>query len=90
MKGNHTVWFTHYPSATISTDHSQLRQLMSSSVAHLCGHLHTLGGLVPHMYGRHPNGHLELELGDFRYSRRSVHYCKLNMLEVQLENVLQL
>lgn len=67
---NHTVWFTHYPSATISTDHHELRALMSTSIAHVCGHLHTLGGLMPKMYGRHPSGHLELELGDFRDSKR--------------------
>lgn len=64
------MWFTHYPSAIITTDHRQLRQLMRTSIAHICGHLHTLGGFVPQMYGRHPGGHLELELGDFRYSKR--------------------
>ncbi len=67
---NHTIWFTHFPSSVISTDHHALRQLMSTSIAHVCGHLHTLGGLMPHMYGKHPSGHLELELGDFRNSRR--------------------
>ncbi len=65
-RGNHTVWLTHYPSATISTDHYQLQQLMVDSIVHVCGHLHTFGGLIPKMYGRHPNGHLELELGDFK------------------------
>ena len=47
-----------------------LRQLMSTSIAHVCGHLHTLGGYVSQMYGRHPGGHLELELGDFKDNRR--------------------
>lgn len=45
---------------------------MGSSIAHVCGHLHTLGGFVPKMYGKHPSGHLELELGDFTYSKRLV------------------
>lgn len=69
-QANHTIWFTHFPSAVISTDHHALRQLMSTSIVHVCGHLHTLGGLMPHMYGKHPGGHLELELGDFTHSKR--------------------
>lgn len=68
-KGNHTVWFTHYPSAIVSNNH-HLRQLMRMSIAHVCGHLHTLGGFVSHMYGRHPSGHLELELADFTNTKR--------------------
>ena len=74
---NHTVWFSHYPSAFISTDRHHLSQLLKSSVAYVCGHLHTLGGFVPHMYGKHPSGHLELELADFRHSKRyiSVFVC---------------
>lgn len=68
------MWFTHYPSSIISTDHHQLRRLMRTSIAHVCGHLHTLGGFVPHMYGRHPSGHLELELADFTYTKRLILY----------------
>ena len=71
-KTNHTVWFTHFPSATISTDHQALRRLMATSIVHVCGHLHTLGGIMPHMYGKHPGGHLELELADFKDSKRFV------------------
>ena len=66
---NTTVWFSHYPTATIAGDHATLRRLMSSSVAHVCGHLHDLLGLVPTMYTRHPSGHLELELVDFKDKR---------------------
>ena len=72
LHDNHTMWFSHYPSATITGNHHALRSLMSHSVAHVCGHLHTLAHLAPHMYGRHPGGHLELELGDFRDYRRWV------------------
>lgn len=67
---NLTFWFSHYPSSTIVGDHHVLRQLMSSSVAHVCGHLHTLRGIVQTMYARHPGGHLELELVDFKDNRR--------------------
>lgn len=67
---NHTLWFSHYPSATITADHQRLRDVMHSSVAHVCGHLHTLANFVPRMYGRHPSGHLELELGDFKDNRK--------------------
>lgn len=72
---NLTIWFSHHPSATISADHSALRELMGSSVAHVCGHLHTLRGLVDGLYGRHPSGHLELELADFKDNRRLKYTC---------------
>ena len=70
---NQTFWLTHYPSLTITTNHRHLREVMSSAVAHVCGHLHTLGNTVFRMYGRHPSGHLELELGDFVGYRRYLH-----------------
>ncbi len=41
-----------------------------SAVAYLCGHLHTLGGLMPVLHSRHPQGTLELELGDWMDNRR--------------------
>ncbi|KAL5463442.1 hypothetical protein EMCRGX_G032337 [Ephydatia muelleri] len=66
---NHTIWFSHYPSSIITTDHHQLSKLLGTATAHVCGHLHTLGGFVPHMYGKHRDGHLELELGDFRFTQ---------------------
>ena len=72
LQDNHTVWFSHYPSATITGNHHALRSLMYHSVAHVCGHLHTVGDLAHRLYGRHPGGHLELELGDFKYYRRWV------------------
>ena len=42
---------------------------ISGAVAHVCGHLHTLGDYVKNMYGRHRDGHLELELADWKYTR---------------------
>jgi hypothetical protein len=44
--------------------------LNRSGIAYLCGHLHTLGGLVNSFYTRHTNGLLELELGDWKGNRR--------------------
>lgn len=44
--------------------------LCSSAVAYLCGHLHTLGGLMPVLHSRHSSGTLELELGDWMDNRR--------------------
>lgn len=43
---------------------------LRSAVAYLCGHLHTLGGLMPVLHSRHPQGTLELELGDWMDNRR--------------------
>ena len=37
----------------------------------LCGHFHELGGYGWGMYGRHRDGHLELELTDWKHNRRS-------------------
>ena len=36
---------------------------------YMCGHLHTLSGLVPNMYSMHKAGTLELELGDWKDGR---------------------
>lgn len=43
----------------------------SESVAFLCGHLHSGGYFHLHeMYAHHPDGHLELELSDWKYNRK--------------------
>lgn len=39
------------------------------SIAYLCGHLHTLGGLVPQMYTMQDEGFAELELADWKDAR---------------------
>ena len=44
--------------------------LVSSATAYLCGHLHTLGGLMPVLHTRHFQGTLELEVGDWMVNRR--------------------
>lgn len=75
---DHTIWFGHYPTSCIlwlnetSTDHKSLRQLIGStpsSMAYLCGHLHTLSGLVPNMYTIQKGGFLEIELSDWKDNR---------------------
>uniref|UniRef100_A0A8C7GXJ1 Transmembrane protein 62 n=1 Tax=Oncorhynchus kisutch TaxID=8019 RepID=A0A8C7GXJ1_ONCKI len=44
---NQTIWFGHYTTSTVISPFPGLRGVMSSAVAYLCGHLHTLGGLMP-------------------------------------------
>ncbi|KAL3874475.1 hypothetical protein ACJMK2_037484 [Sinanodonta woodiana] len=70
IDSNVTIWFGHYPTSLIATESGQnLHQIMRNVTAFLCGHLHTLGNLVPHMYTRQKTGLLELELGDWRDAR---------------------
>ncbi|KAL7873337.1 hypothetical protein AOLI_G00124080 [Acnodon oligacanthus] len=67
---NQTVWFGHYTTSTIISPFPGVRALMSSAVVYLCGHLHTLGGMMPVLHSRHSGGMLELELGDWMDNRR--------------------
>lgn len=66
---DHTVWFGHYPTSCVLAPQPGLRQIMSQGAAYLCGHLHSLLGLVPAMYTRHHNGLRELELQDWKDGR---------------------
>ncbi|KAH9502794.1 Transmembrane protein 62 [Bulinus truncatus] len=66
---NQTIWFGHFPTSLIVHSPPVLRQIMSTSIAYLCGHLHTLFGYCPNMYSRHKTGQLELELGDWKENR---------------------
>ncbi|XP_028995945.1 transmembrane protein 62 [Betta splendens] len=70
LKSNQSIWFGHYTTSTVVSPFPGLRDLMRSAVAYLCGHLHTLGGLMPVLHSRHPQGTLELELGDWMDNRR--------------------
>ncbi|XP_063254696.1 transmembrane protein 62 [Prinia subflava] len=70
LHSNHTVWFGHYPTSTIISPSPGIRTLMSSATAYLCGHLHTMGGLMPVLHSQHSGGTLELELGDWMDNRR--------------------
>ncbi|KAH0620659.1 hypothetical protein JD844_021330 [Phrynosoma platyrhinos] len=67
---NHTIWFGHYPTSAIISASPGIRMAMSSATAYLCGHFHTLGGLMPVLHTRHHHGTLELELGDWMDNRK--------------------
>lgn len=64
-----TVWFGHYPTSCVLSPSPGLRHLMRKGIAYLCGHLHTFGGLVRHMYTLQKSGYLELELADWKDNR---------------------
>ncbi|NXP76542.1 TMM62 protein, partial [Ramphastos sulfuratus] len=67
LHSNHTVWFGHYPTSTIISPAPGIR---ASATAYLCGHLHTMGGLMPVLHTQHHGGTLELELGDWKDNRK--------------------
>jgi len=69
LESDHTIWFGHYPTSCIVSPNPGLRAVMSQGLAYLCGHLHSLLGLVPSMYTRHHNGLRELELQDWKDGR---------------------
>uniref|UniRef100_A0A1A8FE47 Transmembrane protein 62 n=1 Tax=Nothobranchius korthausae TaxID=1143690 RepID=A0A1A8FE47_9TELE len=70
LRSNQSIWFGHYTTSTIVSPSPGVRDAMRSAAAYLCGHLHTLGGLMPILHSRHPQGTLELELGDWMENRR--------------------
>uniref|UniRef100_UPI00398E5110 transmembrane protein 62 n=1 Tax=Pristiophorus japonicus TaxID=55135 RepID=UPI00398E5110 len=70
VSSNQTIWFGHYTTSTIISASPGIQQVMSSAVAYLCGHLHTLGGLMPVLHSRHARGMLELELADWMANRK--------------------
>ncbi|XP_021574200.1 transmembrane protein 62 isoform X3 [Carlito syrichta] len=69
-QSNHTIWFGHFTTSTILSPSPGIRSIISSATAYLCGHLHTLGGLMPVLHTRHFQGTLELEVGDWKDNRR--------------------
>ncbi|NXS49104.1 TMM62 protein, partial [Balaeniceps rex] len=69
LHSNHTIWFGHFPTSTIISPAPGIRTLLSSATAYLCGHLHTMGGLMPALHSQHRGGTLELELGDWMDNR---------------------
>ncbi|XP_052273988.1 LOW QUALITY PROTEIN: transmembrane protein 62-like [Dreissena polymorpha] len=67
---NLTIAFGHYPTSLITMESGMdIRYLLRNVTGYLCGHLHTLGGLVRRMFARHKTGMLELELGDWKDER---------------------
>ncbi|GAB1286775.1 Transmembrane protein 62 [Apodemus speciosus] len=69
-QSNQTIWFGHFTTSTIMSPSPGIRTVMGSATAYLCGHLHTLGGLMPVLHTRHFTGTLELEVGDWKDNRR--------------------
>lgn len=73
---NYTIWFAHYPTTNIvvrNKQHGSLRQMIrdyDASLAYLCGHFHTLAGLAPRMYALQADSFLELEVADWKLSRK--------------------
>ncbi|XP_014219134.1 transmembrane protein 62 [Copidosoma floridanum] len=67
------VWFGHYPTACIvAPNEGGVRAIIGKyeeSMMYLCGHFHTLGGMVPNMYSLQQAGFLELELADWKDNR---------------------
>ncbi|CAG9762201.1 unnamed protein product [Ceutorhynchus assimilis] len=70
---NYTIWFGHFPTSCILSSGSEnIRSLIkkdSKGFVYVCGHLHTLGGLVTNMYTMQKGDYLELELGDWKDNR---------------------
>ena len=63
------VVFGHYPTSCIVAPSPGVRHLLHDAKAYLCGHLHTLAGIVPEMFARQKEGFFELELGDWKDNR---------------------
>lgn len=60
------------------------------SIAYLCGHLHTLGGLVPQMYTIQNEGFAELELADWKDERMLVKSRQIQELIIYLSIIFSL
>lgn len=71
---NYTIWFGHFPTSCIlATEGHGVKSIigqLDQSLVYVCGHLHTLGGLIPNMYTLQRDGFLELELGDWKDNRK--------------------
>ncbi|XP_015782777.1 transmembrane protein 62 [Tetranychus urticae] len=86
-KSNMTIFFGHYPTSSIIEDIPQLRNIITGP--YLCGHFHTLVGLIPKMYATQASGYLEIEVADWKDERMfrvaSVDHGIFNFVDVKLE-----
>ncbi|CAH1174265.1 unnamed protein product [Phaedon cochleariae] len=68
-----TIFYGHFPTASIvSKGWKNIREIIGKhnrGLAYVCGHYHTLGGLVDRMYTLQKEGFLELELVDWKDKR---------------------
>ncbi|XP_011144010.1 transmembrane protein 62 isoform X2 [Harpegnathos saltator] len=73
ISADYIIWFGHYPTSCIlSQSDTGIRNILGrhkESMVYLCGHYHTLGGMVPNMYTLQQAGFLELELADWKDNR---------------------
>ncbi|XP_036121200.1 transmembrane protein 62 isoform X2 [Molossus molossus] len=84
-RSNHSIWFGHYTTFTVLSPSPGVRSIMSSATAYLCGHLHTLGGLMPVLHTRHFQGTLELEVGDWKNDRRVLAFSLSSITSVTVK-----
>uniref|UniRef100_A0A8D2AUA0 Transmembrane protein 62 n=1 Tax=Sciurus vulgaris TaxID=55149 RepID=A0A8D2AUA0_SCIVU len=84
-QSNHTIWFGHFTTSTTLSPSPGIRSIMSSATAYLCGHLHTLGGLMPVLHTRHFQGTLELEVGDWKDNRRVLAFSLSSITSVTIK-----
>lgn len=73
---SNAIWFGHYPTSCIVTKNKEDRSVKrliadyDASLAYLSGHLHSLGGFIPHMYALQEDKFFELEVADWKETRR--------------------
>ncbi|UXI16738.1 retinol dehydrogenase 11-like [Sarcoptes scabiei] len=60
---NYTIWYGHYPTSSIFNKEN-FRSIINGP--YLCGHYHTIHGLVTSMISTQPQGFLEAETGDWK------------------------
>ncbi|XP_045395734.1 transmembrane protein 62 isoform X4 [Lemur catta] len=84
-QSNHTIWFGHFTTSTILSPPPGIRSIMSLATAYMCGHLHTLGGLMPVLHTRHFQGTLELEVGDWKDNRRVLAFSLSSITSVTVK-----
>ncbi|XP_033115760.1 transmembrane protein 62-like isoform X2 [Anneissia japonica] len=70
LKSNQTIYFGHYPTSIIITDHARLTNVLQNGIAYLCGHLHSLMGNLRQMKALQRTGSLELEVEDWKDNRK--------------------
>ncbi|XP_011498584.1 PREDICTED: transmembrane protein 62-like [Ceratosolen solmsi marchali] len=72
-QADYIIWFGHYPtSCIVAPNDGGIRMIIGKyeeSLTYLCGHFHTLAGVVPNMYTLQKTGFLELELADWKDNR---------------------
>ncbi|XP_074600919.1 transmembrane protein 62-like isoform X2 [Brevipalpus obovatus] len=66
-QANTSIWFGHYPTSSIFYEKTHLHDIIDGP--YLCGHFHTLNGLIHEMYATQRSGFLEAEVADWKDER---------------------